>query len=37
LVPAVGGKYLKGLVGKLMLLDVEAVVQEVYANEESAE
>jgi purine-binding chemotaxis protein CheW len=37
LVPAVGGKYLKGLLGKLMLLDVEAVVQGVYANEESAE
>jgi chemotaxis signal transduction protein len=36
LVPA-EGKYLKGLIGKLMMLDVEAVVKEVYANEESAE
>jgi purine-binding chemotaxis protein CheW len=31
------GKYLKGLIGKLMMLDVEAVVKEVHANEESAE
>lgn len=31
------GKYLKGLIGKLMMLDVEAVVKEVYANGESSE
>jgi purine-binding chemotaxis protein CheW len=37
LLPAAEGKYLKGLIGKLMLLDAEAVVKEVYANEESAE
>ncbi len=31
------GKYLKGLIGTLMMLDVEAVVKEVCANEEIAE
>jgi purine-binding chemotaxis protein CheW len=36
LVPAAEGKYLKGLIGKLMLLDVDAVVKDVSANEESA-
>ncbi len=35
LVPA-EGKYSKGLIGKLMMLDVAAVVKEVFANEEIA-